>query len=105
MSDAAQFIDIFQTVFPVVATVPGEDTELARAEFFGTAFGVAPGVYMTAHHVASAAAAHGELALVGGPSSQPMMGGAKVDHWESWPERDVALVYCSFHTRTISIHG
>ena len=45
----AQFIDITRTVFPVIALERGgEDGQMARADFVGTAFAVGPGVFMTA---------------------------------------------------------
>jgi hypothetical protein len=87
------FIEIMQTVFPVVATVPGHSDELARPDFFGTAFCVRRDVFMTAEHVYRAAAAHGDVSL-GGPSEAPMMGGARVQSVECWPDRDIAVLYC-----------
>jgi hypothetical protein len=92
MAHDSPFIDILRTVFPVVATVPGGEGELARPDFFGTAFAVADGVFMTADHVARAAAGHGQLTL-GRSSEKPMLVGARVQEWESWPERDVALLF------------
>ncbi len=83
-----------RTVFPVVATEPGRTTELTRADFFGTAFAVADGLFFTAAHVVNAAAAHGALSL-GGPTDTPMMGGAPVTRWEIWPDRDIALLFCN----------
>ena len=93
---AVPFIDITRTVFPVVALEPDQAGEMARPDFFGTAFAVGPGVFMTAAHVATEALAHGELA-VGGPSSEdghPLIGAARVDQVETWAERDVALLFC-----------
>jgi hypothetical protein len=68
------FIDILRTVFPVVALeAPGQ---MARMDFFGTAFAVAPGVFMTAAHVVESASEKGELALAGpappGSGLQPL---------------------------------
>jgi hypothetical protein len=94
VSDAA-FIDILQTVFPVVAIAPGQDTELARPDFFGTAFAVGAGVFLTAAHVVRAAAEHGQVALGGPTSGSAGMGGVKVENWDVWPDRDVAILFCS----------
>jgi len=65
MADEPASLDIFQTVFPVVATVPDRETELERPDFFGTALAIA------------------------GPTPQGMIGGAKVVHREVWREREV----------------
>jgi hypothetical protein len=88
-------IDIMRTVFPVVAVRPDDHGEAARPDFFGTAFAVAPGWFLTAAHVAIAAEAAGQLA-VGGPADGggPAMGVAKVVDVEKWPERDLALLRC-----------
>lgn len=94
---AGPFIDITRTVFPVIALKPDQAGEMARPDFFGTAFAVGPGVFMTAAHVARAAEAHGAVA-VGGPSSvdgQALIGAARVQHVETWAERDVALLFCN----------
>jgi Trypsin-like peptidase domain len=51
---------------------------------------------MTAAHVATAAKERGELAI-GGPSSEqghPVMGAARVDRVETWPDHDVAVLFC-----------
>jgi hypothetical protein len=98
----SSFIDIAETVFPVVATLPGSVTQLARPDFFGTAFAVGRGVYMTAEHVLAAALKHGQLALEG-PSGHPtmMLKSTKVSDWESWPDRDVALLYCDSERGTL----
>jgi hypothetical protein len=93
---AVPFIDITRTVFPVVALRADQTGEMARPDFFGPAFAVGPGVFMTAAHVATAAKAHGELA-VGGPSSEdghPLIGAVRVDQVETWSDRDVALLFC-----------
>src|SRR6185369_8286483 len=63
--------------------------------FFGTAFAVAQGIFMTAAHVVEAARQHGQLSLAGPTGEPAAMGGAKVDHFEVWPERDVALLFCN----------
>jgi hypothetical protein len=52
---ATPFIDIMRTVFPVVALNRDDAGQAARPDFFGTAFAVAPGVFMTAAHVVRAA--------------------------------------------------
>jgi hypothetical protein len=94
---AVPFIDITRTVFPVIALRPEQTGEMARPDFFGTAFAVGPGVFMTAAHVAKAAGAHGEVAI-GGPSSvdgHAILGAARAHHVETWPDRDVALIFCT----------
>src|SRR5688572_5989912 len=93
MPDSPAFIEVLRTVFPVIATVPDHHSELARPDFFGTAFAVGAGVFMTADHVVRAASAHGQVTL-GGPIDQAMMGGAAVVDVESWPERDIAVLFC-----------
>jgi hypothetical protein len=50
---------------------------------------------MTAAHVVTAATEHGQLALAGPGREQPMMGAARVEHFETWPDRDVALLFCN----------
>jgi hypothetical protein len=92
MPDPPPLINIDETVFPVMATVPGNAGELERPDFFGTAFAVGPGVYMTAAHVAQAAAARGQLSL--GRRDDPGLVGETVYYWEAWPERDIALLFC-----------
>src|SRR5436190_55296 len=91
---APAFIDVLNTVFPVVAVEPNDAGQLARPDFFGTAFAVAPGIFMTAAHVASAAQEHGELAIGGPVPEQSMMGGARVTAVETIPDRDIALLFC-----------
>src|SRR4029450_162862 len=71
--------------------------EMARPDFFGTAFAVGPGVFMTADHVVEEASGVGQLAI-GGPSSrdgQPIVGAARAVAVERWPERDIALLFCN----------
>lgn len=85
-----------RTVFPVIALKPEQAGEMARADFFGTAFAVGPGVFMTAAHVARNAEAHGAVAI-GGPSSvdgHAPLGAVRVQQIETWwPDHDVALLY------------
>src|SRR3954447_4797491 len=76
MVDEPPSLDIFETVFPVVATVPGKENELEPPDFFGTAFAVGPGVYITAEHVVRAAEERGALAIAG-PTAHGMIGGKK----------------------------
>lgn len=87
------FIDVLRTVFPVIAMDPQQSGQIARPDFFGTAFAVAPGIFMTAAHVVNSAAANGQLALAGPVSGQPMMGAARVHRYELWPDRDIALLF------------
>jgi hypothetical protein len=97
MPDPASHIDIMRTVFPVLATTP-ETTELARPEFFGTAFAIGAGVF-TAAHVVTAALEHGQLAL-GGPAGKGATAGGR----ESSPMRNVSgsrrcasVLPCTWH--------
>jgi hypothetical protein len=94
MPDEPAHIDILKTVFPVVATETNNPGELTRADFFGTAFAVGRGVFMTAAHVVEEARLHGSLTLAG-PTGQGAMGGVRVDHFEVFPERDIALLFCN----------
>ena len=48
---------------------------------------------MTAAHVAQAASAHGQIALAG-PTPAGPMGARRVDDYEVFPDRDVALLFC-----------
>jgi hypothetical protein len=91
---AAPFIEVLNTVFPVIAINPGTAGEMARADFFGTAFAVGPGVFMTAAHVVANAAVKGQLAIAGPREDQPMLGAARVNDYEAWSDRDVALLFC-----------
>ena len=90
----APFIDITQTVFPVVALHPEEDGQMAYPDFFGTAFCVSPGVFMTAAHVAREAAAAGALGVAGPAGEGAPLGAARVKEYEIWEERDIALLHC-----------
>ena len=92
MVEAAPSIDILKTVFPVAAT-KDEGTQLAWPEFFGTAFAVAAGVFMTAAHVVNAAKPKGELTICGTHDGSPM-GGTKVADVELFEDFDVALLFC-----------
>jgi len=83
------------TVFPVLALHPEEAGQAARQDFFGTAFAIAPGVFMTAAHVVANALEHGRLAI-GGPAGgegRPL-GSAVVQRYECFNDRDVALLFC-----------
>ena len=64
MADAP-YINVLETVFPVLAVRPDAKGQAARPDFFGTAFAVGPGVFMTAAHVVVAAEEHGAVALAG----------------------------------------
>lgn len=88
----APFIDIIRTVFPVVSMAPESD-QAARPDFFGSAFCVAPGIFMTAAHVIREAEAVGAVA-VGGPVGDGLLGAARAKQTETWPDRDIGLIYC-----------
>jgi len=94
-----QALDILRTVFPVISLSKADDGQLARADFFGTAFCVAPNVFMTAAHVVHAAEEHGTLGLAGPGTdvtgAAGAMGGRRVDHREIWDDRDVPVLYCN----------
>jgi hypothetical protein len=96
----APFIEINRTVFPIAATT-GTGTELARPDFFGTAFAVAPGVFMTAAHVLAAAVEHGNPTIAGPMPDGLPLGGARVYDYELFPDRDVALLFSSATVPTI----
>lgn len=83
-------IDIMKTVLPVVARKPGTQ-ELTRPDFFGTAFAVAPNIFVTAAHVWHAAAADGEPCIAGGTPHSPL-GGAFVAVHELFDDLDVAII-------------
>jgi hypothetical protein len=65
---------------------------LNRGEFHGTAFCVAPHLFITAGHVYNAAAAAGDVALgrLGPPKPQVQL----VRDAEVYPDVDLALLYC-----------
>jgi len=93
-------IDILKTVFPVLA-MTDEERAAARPDFFGTAFAVAPGIFLTAAHVVTAAQQHGHLTLAGVMGDGRSVGARRVDYWETFPEKDVALLYCEVTDMTI----
>ena len=67
---------------------------MAYPDFFGTAFCVSPGVFMTAAHVALEAAAAGALGVAGPAGEGAPLGAARVKEYEIWEERDIALLHC-----------
>ena len=91
---ATPFIDIIRTVFPVLAMSPDQGEQAARPDFFGTAFCVAPGVFMTAEHVVREAVAVGVVAIGGPAGASQLLGAARAEQVETWPERDIALIFC-----------
>jgi hypothetical protein len=56
---------------------------------------------MTAAHVVTAALEQGEPALAGSVGNRRTMGGRKVDQWEVFPDRDVALLFCEIADATV----
>lgn len=66
--------------------------DLQRGEFHGTAFSLAPDLFVTAAHVYEAAAESGEVALarLGPPSQQVQL----VRDAEVYPNIDLALMFC-----------
>jgi hypothetical protein len=104
----AQAIDIMRTVLPVVAVTrdagdAGGELQLAQPNFFGTAFAVAEGVFVTADHVvASIEALEGaEPGLGGFGGSAKQLVGARVANVERFSELDVALLHCPVKGVTI----
>jgi hypothetical protein len=95
-------IDIMRTVFPVVALKADEPGQAARPDFFGTAFAVAPGLFITAGHVVNEARAVGALALAGptGDGHEPV-GAARVLDFELFPNHDLALLKCNVSDVTL----
>ena len=83
-------IDIMKTVLPVAARRSGSQ-ELTRPDFFGTAFAVAPNIFITAAHVWHAAAADGEPCIAGGKPDGPL-GAAFVDGHELYDDLDIAII-------------
>ena len=66
--------------------------DLHRGEFHGTAFGLAPELFITAAHVYEAAAGAGQVALARlGPSSQQIR---LVRDADVFPDIDLALMHC-----------
>jgi hypothetical protein len=98
----APSIDIIRTVFPVVALHPEVAGEMVRPDFFGTAFAVAQGVFLTAAHVVEGAVAAGSLGIGGpvGGEGRPL-GAARALEWEVWKDRDIALVRCDVSGLTV----
>lgn len=86
-------IDIMKTVLPVAARKPGSQ-ELTRPDFFGTAFAVAPNIFITAAHVWHAAASDGEPCITGGKPDGPL-GGAFVEAYELHDDLDIAIMRTS----------
>jgi len=92
-SDTRGF-DMFRAIFPVAAVKPSTSGELTEQRFYGTAFAIAPGLFLTAAHVMRTAQAQG-LPVIAGPrsSGDEPLGVAQIPEWELWPN-DVALLHC-----------
>ena len=100
MTDAP-YIDVLETVFPVLAVRPDAEGQVARPDFFGTAFAVGPGVFMTAARVVVAAREYGALAIgKTGGDGQPIRS-VTVEHVEAWPDRDIARLFCNNKVPTV----
>lgn len=91
-SAMVKFIDIMRTVFPVAA-LASADGEMARPDYFGTAFAIRPDLFVTAAHVVKAAVEAGALSIGGPTSATGPMGAARVAHYELFAERDIALLF------------
>lgn len=90
-----QAFNILRTVFPVAALVENSPGELKEQRFYGTAFAIAPGLFLTAGHVIENAKAAGVPVLLGprsGEDEDPL-GAAPIEHAEMWPH-DIALLFC-----------
>lgn len=87
-------IDITKTVFPVAAATGNGQFELAQPRFFGTAFAIAPGLFLSAYHVTEAAKAAGAPMLLGPTAPGAPLGGKLITQVEAWPDIDVALIHC-----------
>ena len=83
-------IDIMKTVLPVAARRPGTQ-ELTRPDFFGTAFAVAPNIFLTAAHVWHNAAKDGEP-IIAGSSGGGSIGAAFVEAQELHDDIDIAII-------------
>ena len=71
----------------------GESLDLSRAEFHGTAFGMAPGIFVTAGHVYEAAvAAGGNVVLF--RMTPDNVNGQVVEDAQVFTHADLALLYC-----------
>lgn len=92
----APALDILRTVFPVVALERENHGQAVRPDFFGTAFAIAPGWFLTAGHVVQAAEERGALAIAGptGLGSEPL-GAARAIRFELFKGHDLALVQCN----------
>src|SRR5579862_6097695 len=92
----ARPVKLFNMVFPVISMRKNPATgrvETATNQIYGTAFPIAPGLFMTAEHVASAAAADGRVCVSRIPSNP----GAQMPSYPAracyvFPEFDVGLL-------------
>ena len=80
--------------FPVAAVLQRDRAELGEPRFYGTAFAIAPGLFLTAAHVIQNAEAAGVPALLGPQGAGEPLGVARIEGVERWPN-DVALLHCN----------
>ena len=92
-------IDIMRSVFAVAALKPKSEGEplstasLASPEFFGTAFAIAPGVYLTAAHVIRNADAAGSPVLIIPVGAGEALSSVDIIAFEIWDQFDLAAVF------------
>jgi len=84
---------ITNSVFPVVAMREARGGEAERPDYFGTAFAIAPGVFLTANHVLQAAASVGFPALAGEGDPGGPLGVVRVSRSEPFPDFDLAILH------------
>lgn len=91
-------IDILRSVHPVLMVSSDDSTALSSYQFWGTAFAVAPGVFLTANHVVTHESQRDDIFSVGafgGSGADEAMRGAKVEDIERFPDIDLAILHCA----------
>lgn len=86
-------INVFETVFAVAAVKAAGTPELSRRDFFGTAFSIGPGLFLTAEHVIAGALSAGLPTLAYGAGPGQPLRALSVRHADRWPGSDVALLH------------
>lgn len=107
LSDPAVLaFEILRAVFPVAAVKADEPGQLATPQFFGTAFAISPGVFLTAAHVARNAQAAG-IPVLCGPRDQDEapLGAAQIEEIEFFDAVDVvsSTAACAITSRFLTI--
>lgn len=88
-------IDILQAAFAVTAVKAPGVPAIQRPDFFGTAFAIGPGLFLTAEHVIAGAAAAGLPTLAYGNGPGHPLQALAVRSADRWPGSDVALLHTS----------